>query len=163
RAHSYEATATILVGPAAGEDKTVQAASQLAESWAALATSRPLLDATARTLRLPPLTDALTAKANESTRLVTITARNGRPDLAAGGAFALLLLLAGARDPVRDAEHVRALTGGEPVALLSPHAGDQALLGAPAAALGPRSMLLVGTGDVDVAAVGRSLVAALAG
>src|SRR3954454_3685144 len=208
-ARSYEAQATLLVGPANAADPDIlQASGQLSESWAAIAGITNLLDVTARQLHHSSLADVVSATGNETTRLLTvrarsrsaadaarvanahaarlvrISARHGRfspgrlalvepatvptaptgPSaatfiglgvvLAAGAILGLLLLIGAVRDPVRDEHHLRTLTGMEPIA-------DQRVLASRVAVLDAERLLLLGTGRVDVAAVGARLAAAL--
>jgi capsular polysaccharide biosynthesis protein len=83
---TYEAEARLLVGPINTDNDTLRAASSLAKTYAALATSSPLMDATARELNLDP-SENLYAKvdvtANDVTRVLTVHARDPDPQRAA--------------------------------------------------------------------------------
>jgi capsular polysaccharide biosynthesis protein len=79
----YEATARVLVGPLGGEDKVLRASGPLAETYAKLATTRAMLDGTARRLGVSRADFDLRADANAVTRLLTIRARSTDARLAA--------------------------------------------------------------------------------
>jgi capsular polysaccharide biosynthesis protein len=79
----YEAHVTLLVGPIGGETDTIRAAGQLVETYAALATSRPQLDATAERLKLRDVSAGMSTSASSTTRLLTIRVRQRNPILAA--------------------------------------------------------------------------------
>ena len=79
----YEARVTLLVGPIGGETDTIRAAGQLVETYAALATSRPQLDATAERLKLRDVSAGMSTSASSTTRLLTIRVRQRDPILAA--------------------------------------------------------------------------------
>jgi receptor protein-tyrosine kinase len=79
----YEATARVLVGPLGGEAKTLRASSQLVSTYSQLATSRSLLDATARRLRIPRRAVDVRVEVDGVTRLLTIRARDAGPARAA--------------------------------------------------------------------------------
>jgi capsular polysaccharide biosynthesis protein len=79
----YEATTRLLVGPLGGEEKVLQASGPLAETYAKLATTRALLDGTARRLGLSRADIDLRADANAVTRLLTLRARSNDARLAA--------------------------------------------------------------------------------
>jgi capsular polysaccharide biosynthesis protein len=72
----YEATTRLLVGPLGGEAKVLQASGPLAETYAKLATTRALLDGTARRLGLSRADIDLRADANSVTRLLTLRVRS---------------------------------------------------------------------------------------
>jgi capsular polysaccharide biosynthesis protein/Mrp family chromosome partitioning ATPase len=81
---AYESRADILVGSVNTDDiDTLRASGQLAETYAELATSRPLLQATERRLGLSNVGSNITVTANATTRLLTIAARNSDKNLAA--------------------------------------------------------------------------------
>src|ERR671919_2224958 len=83
---TYEAEARLLVGPINTDNDTLRAASSLAKTYAALATSTPLLDATARELNLDPsenLRRKVDVSANDVTRVLTVHARDPDPQRAA--------------------------------------------------------------------------------
>jgi capsular polysaccharide biosynthesis protein len=81
---AYESRAEILVGSVNTADiDTLRASGQLAETYAELATSRPLLQATERRLGLTDVGSNITVTANATTRLLTIAARNSDRQLAA--------------------------------------------------------------------------------
>ena len=82
----YEATTRLLVGPLGGEAKVLRASGPLAETYAKLATTRAMLDATARTLGVSRSHIDLRAQANAVTRLLTIKARSTDARLAARAA-----------------------------------------------------------------------------
>ena len=79
----YEATTRLLVGPLGGEEKVLRASGPLAETYAKLATTRALLDGTARRLGLSRADIDLRADANAVTRLLTLRARSNDARLAA--------------------------------------------------------------------------------
>lgn len=72
----YETTARVLVGPLGGEAKVVRASGPLAETYARLATTRRLLDATARRVGVRPSDVELRAETNAVTRLLTLRVRS---------------------------------------------------------------------------------------
>jgi capsular polysaccharide biosynthesis protein len=74
-APEYEAHVTLLVGPITGESDTLRAAGQLAETYAALATSRPQLEETGRRLHLRDVGVGMSASASPVTRLLTVRVR----------------------------------------------------------------------------------------
>jgi capsular polysaccharide biosynthesis protein len=81
---AYESRAEILVGSVNTSDiDTLRASGQLAETYAELATSRPLLQATERRLGLSDVRSNITVTANATTRLLTIAARDSDRRLAA--------------------------------------------------------------------------------
>jgi capsular polysaccharide biosynthesis protein len=79
----YEATTRLLVGPLGGEEKVLRASGPLAETYAKLATTRALLDGTARKLGLSRADIDLRADANSVTRLLTLRVRSTDARLAA--------------------------------------------------------------------------------
>jgi capsular polysaccharide biosynthesis protein len=79
----YEATTRLLVGPLGGDEKVLRASGPLAETYAKLATTRAVLDGTARRLRLSRADIDLRADANAVTRLLTLRARSDDARLAA--------------------------------------------------------------------------------
>jgi capsular polysaccharide biosynthesis protein len=72
----YEATTRLLVGPLGGEAKVLRASGPLTETYAKLATTRALLDGTARRLGLSRADIDLRAQTNAVTRLLTLRARS---------------------------------------------------------------------------------------
>lgn len=78
QARRYTAEATFLVGPIGGEYNQLRAAEQQAQTYAALATSGDVLGAASVRLRgagaIAQLRGAVTANADYTTRLLTITA-----------------------------------------------------------------------------------------
>lgn len=76
RTPTYETRSVLLVGPINTDLDTLKAAGQLAHTYAQLATSRPVLAATERRLRLRNLDGSVTASANDVTRLLTVTVRD---------------------------------------------------------------------------------------
>jgi capsular polysaccharide biosynthesis protein len=79
----YEATSRMLVGPLGGEAKVLRASGPLAETYARLATTRRLLDATARRVGVRRRDVELRAETNAVTRLLTLRIRSGDGRLAA--------------------------------------------------------------------------------
>jgi tyrosine-protein kinase len=76
---TYETSSMLLVGPINTDLDTLRAAGQLAETYAELATSRPVIDATQRRLRLRDISGEVSADASEVTRLLTIRVRDRDP------------------------------------------------------------------------------------
>jgi len=79
----YESRAVLLVGPINAGSDTLRASGQLAETYAQLATTQPVLAATGRRLGLTNIGVSITATASEVTRLLTIRVINSDPRLAA--------------------------------------------------------------------------------
>jgi len=79
----YEASTRLLVGPLGGDDKVLRASGPLADTYAKLATTRALVDGTARRLALGRADFDLRAEANAVTRLLTLRVRSTDPQLAA--------------------------------------------------------------------------------
>ena len=79
----YEASTRLLVGPLGGEAKVLRASGPLAQTYAKLATTRALLDGTARRLGLSRADIDLRADANAVTRLLTLRVRSTDARLAA--------------------------------------------------------------------------------
>jgi len=83
---SYQGEARVLVGPINGDKITLDAATQLAQTYAELATSQPQLDAAASRLggkiTVEELRDSLAVTADEATRLITVRATASNPGLA---------------------------------------------------------------------------------
>jgi capsular polysaccharide biosynthesis protein len=100
---TYETSSMLLVGPINTDLDTLRAAGQLAETYAQLATSRPVIDATQRRLRLRDISGSISADASEVTRLLTIHVRDRDPRRGAAIANAhareLLALAAARRGP----------------------------------------------------------------
>lgn len=84
---TYEAEVRLLTGPVNADFDTVRASSQLARTYAELATSRQILEAVRTELdlrqSLDDLVDSVTATGNDITRIVSIRAKSDRADLAA--------------------------------------------------------------------------------
>jgi capsular polysaccharide biosynthesis protein len=76
RTQEHEANAVLLVGPINAGLDTLRAAGPLAETYSELATSGPLIAATERRTGVRGLTAKLHVTANQTTRLLTITARD---------------------------------------------------------------------------------------
>ena len=72
----YETAARMLVGPLGGEAKVVRASGPLAETYARLATTRRLLDATAGRIGVRPADVEVQAETNAVTRLLTLRVRS---------------------------------------------------------------------------------------
>ena len=83
----YESRAQLLVGPINTSLDVLRAAGSLAQTYAELATSRPLLEQTIEELRLPMSASELdahaAATASDVTRVLTIRIRNTDPQVAA--------------------------------------------------------------------------------
>lgn len=79
----YESSAVLLVGPLSSNNDTLTAAGQLAQTYAELATTRPVLDATARRVRVREIRTGVEANASALTRLLTVRVRQNDPRLAA--------------------------------------------------------------------------------
>jgi capsular polysaccharide biosynthesis protein len=79
----YEARSVLLVGPLNVSKETLDAAGQLAQTYAELARTQTILGATARRLRLPADALDVETSASTATRLLTIRARHPNPALAA--------------------------------------------------------------------------------
>jgi capsular polysaccharide biosynthesis protein len=77
-----ESTARLLVGPLGGEDKVLRASGPLAETYARLATTRRMLDATARRLGVGRADVSVRADSNAVTRLLTLRVRAAEGRLA---------------------------------------------------------------------------------
>jgi capsular polysaccharide biosynthesis protein len=73
---TYAAKTVLLVGPTNTDYDTVRAAGQLAQTYAQLATTEPLLRRTARRLHLDSVSGEVSASANAVTRLLTITVKD---------------------------------------------------------------------------------------
>jgi capsular polysaccharide biosynthesis protein/Mrp family chromosome partitioning ATPase len=79
----HEAKAVLLVGPLKAGINTLRASGPLAETYAELARSRPLLAETGRRMRQRGLREDIEVSANQTTRLVTVQARDPDPVRAA--------------------------------------------------------------------------------
>ena len=79
----YETAARMLVGPLGGEAKVVRASGPLAETYARLATTRRLLDATARRVGVRPADVEVQAETNAVTRLLTLRVSSADARIAA--------------------------------------------------------------------------------
>jgi polysaccharide biosynthesis transport protein len=87
---TYEAEAKLLVGPLSSDKDTLDAAGAQARTYAALATTGPLLDAAAQRVGLASVRSKIASvTASDVTRLISITARDGDPVRAAAIANAL--------------------------------------------------------------------------
>lgn len=76
---TYETNAVLLVGPTNTDSDTLQAAGQVAQTYAQLATSRPLIAATQRRLGLADISSEISASASDVTRLLSITVSDRDP------------------------------------------------------------------------------------
>jgi polysaccharide biosynthesis transport protein len=79
----YESRAVLLVGSLSSNNDTLDAAGQLAQTYAQLATTRPVLASTARRVGVSEIRSGVEANASAVTRLLTIRVRQGDPRLAA--------------------------------------------------------------------------------
>lgn len=73
---TYAAKTVLLVGPTNTDYDTVRAAGQLAQTYAQLATTEPVLRGTAGRLHLDSVSGQVSASANAVTRLLTITVKD---------------------------------------------------------------------------------------
>jgi polysaccharide biosynthesis transport protein len=125
---TYEAEAKLLVGPLSTDKDTIDAAGAQARTYAALATTAPVLDAAARRIGLTSIRGKIHGvNASDVTRLISITARDNEPLRAAAIANAL------ARELVQ-----RALTGPPEGRLLIVEEAT-----APESPIGPSTGLIV--------------------
>src|ERR1700710_187944 len=83
RAQHYESSAVLLVGPINAGIATLRASGPLAETYAELAKSRPLVTATERATGAGGLAPDIHVRANQATRLLTIDVRDTDPVRAA--------------------------------------------------------------------------------
>jgi tyrosine-protein kinase len=91
---TYEAEARILVGPLSTDKDTIDAAGAQTRTYAAIATTAPILDAAARRVGLESIRSKIHGvTASDVTRLISITARDGDPVKAAAIANALAAVL----------------------------------------------------------------------
>jgi capsular polysaccharide biosynthesis protein/Mrp family chromosome partitioning ATPase len=91
---TYEAEARILVGPLSTDKDTIDAAGAQTRTYAAIATTAPILDAAARRAGLESIRSKIhSVTASDITRLISITARDGDPVKAAAIANALATVL----------------------------------------------------------------------
>ena len=90
----YETAARMLVGPLGGEAKVVRASGPLAETYARLATTRRLLDATAGRIGVRSADVEVQAETNAVTRLLTLRVRSADARIAARFANAHAMALA---------------------------------------------------------------------
>jgi capsular polysaccharide biosynthesis protein len=79
----YEARSVLLVGPLNVSKETLDAAGQLALTYAEIARTQAVLDATARRLRLADVGPNVETSASSATRLLTIRVRDSNPVRAA--------------------------------------------------------------------------------
>jgi capsular polysaccharide biosynthesis protein len=79
----HEAKAVLLVGPLKAGIDTLRASGPLAETYAELARSRPVLAETDRRLHEPGAARSITMSANQTTRLLTVEARDADAERAA--------------------------------------------------------------------------------
>jgi polysaccharide biosynthesis transport protein len=101
---AYEAEARLLVGPLSDDKDALSAAGAQARTYAALATTTPVLDATARRSGLGSSAGAVRSKiqdvtASDVTRLISIRVRDGEPERAATIANALAAVLVARASP----------------------------------------------------------------
>ncbi|MEP6953677.1 MAG: Wzz/FepE/Etk N-terminal domain-containing protein [Solirubrobacteraceae bacterium] len=127
---SYEARATLLVGPLGGDRfSALRAAEQQGQTYARLAMSVPVVSAARGKLTPQPslgqLLSEVSASADEVTRLLTITARTARPDQAAATANALAAALKQATQS-RSLDAVHQLTVVDPAEAPSLPVGGKA-------------------------------------
>jgi polysaccharide biosynthesis transport protein len=91
---TYEARAQVLVGPLSADKDTLDAAGAQARTYAALATTTPILDSTARSVGLTSVRNKIASvNASDVTRLIAITARDGDAARAAAIANGLAAVL----------------------------------------------------------------------
>jgi uncharacterized protein involved in exopolysaccharide biosynthesis len=134
-AKTYQADASLLVGPVSGDFSTLHASGELGKTYAELAASRPVVVAAARAARvnLTPaeLEGAVTATSNDVTRIIDIRVRQSSPLAAARLANAVggQLLRLRTRLPVQQTDAAKTILGDPSLALLS-HAQRQAVRGA---------------------------------
>ena len=79
----YESRAVLLVGPLNVSKETLDAAGELSQTYAQLARTQTVLNATARRLGLRSVNGAVETSASSATRLLTIRAHDRNPVLAA--------------------------------------------------------------------------------
>jgi len=79
----HKAKSVLLVGPLNAGIDTLRASGPLTETYAELARSRPVLAATDRRLHEPGAARSITMSANQTTRLLTVEARDADPARAA--------------------------------------------------------------------------------
>ena len=91
---TYEAEAKMLVGPLSSDKDTLDAAGSQARTYAALATTSPVLADAAQRVGLTSIRSKIeNVTASDVTRLISVTARDGDPDRAAAIANALAQVL----------------------------------------------------------------------
>lgn len=91
---TYEAEAKLLVGPLSSDKDTLDAAGAQARTYAALATTSPVLADAAQRVGLTSIRSKIeNVTASDVTRLISVTARDGDPDRAAAIANALAQVL----------------------------------------------------------------------
>jgi succinoglycan biosynthesis transport protein ExoP len=134
---AYEAEAVLLVGPLSADKDTLSAAGAQARTYAALATTTPMLEATARRSGLGSSASAVRNKvhdvtASDVTRLISIRVRDREPARAATIANALAGVLA---DRASTGPVVGRLTIEETAAAPQTSVGPSASLIVPLAAL----------------------------
>jgi capsular polysaccharide biosynthesis protein/Mrp family chromosome partitioning ATPase len=83
RAREYQSHAVLLVGPINAGLNTLRAAGPLAETYAELATSRPLVADTERSAHVRGIASHLDVTANQTTRLLTVKVTDSNPVRAA--------------------------------------------------------------------------------
>ena len=102
---TYEAEATMLVGPLSSDSNTIRASGDLAQTYAQLATAASNLTPVARTYQLSTseLSSAVRVTANSTTRLLVIKARSTDAETASkiANSMALQLVAFGNQDPTR--------------------------------------------------------------
>jgi succinoglycan biosynthesis transport protein ExoP len=91
---TYEARAQVLVGPLSANKDVLDAAGAQARTYAALATTAPILNAAAQRVGLTTIRGKIHGvNASDVTRMMSITARDGDPVRAAAIANALAAVL----------------------------------------------------------------------
>jgi polysaccharide biosynthesis transport protein len=162
---TYEAEARLLVGPLSADRDTLQAAGAQARTYAALATTTPILDAAARRAGLGG-SAAIRSKihdvtASDVTRFISIRVRDGDAGRAASiaNALAAVLVQKGATGPPEGKlERVQAASAprnpvGPSVGLIAPLAALAGLLGAFGIAVLVDSLTTAVRTEGDLAAV----------
>ena len=145
---TYESRAVLLVGPISTDLDTLRASGQLAQTYAELATSNPVLNATARRLGLRDARLSIEASANEVTRLLTVEVRDRDPQVAARVANAhaaeLMRVAAGRRSAADGPGRMQVVDPAEPgEAGVGPGPGTIAALAALVGLLGALALALL--------------------
>jgi capsular polysaccharide biosynthesis protein len=137
----YETQTVLLVGPLSTDKDALEAAGQLAQTYSELAITQPVLDATARRLRLSDVQASVEANASTVTRLLTITVRHNDPVLGAriaNAQAAELVALAERREAERrqtDRRDTAPQAGTGRLRIVDPAEPGEAPAGPPAAAI----------------------------